>query len=474
MSTSVDPVQNAVELLGQYGQSHVLRFVDDLDETARAGLLEQIAGQDWATIGALIESHVKAEPRFDLPEHIEPAPCMPYDPAEDQIDLYADARAHGERLLEQGKVAAFVVAGGQGTRLGWHAPKGTYPATPVTGKPLFQVFAEYLIKIGKKFGAPVPWYIMTSPANDADTRAFFVKHGHFGLDPSHVMFFEQGTMPSIDLDGRVLLESPDRLAVNPDGHGGSLRALHVSGALDDMQRRGIDQISYFQVDNPVVKCIDPLFIGLHARDEAQMSSKIVLKTDPVERVGVITQVKGQIQVIEYSDLSDELAQQRNGDGSLRFSAGSIAIHVIETDFVRRLNTGRFALPYHRAVKKVPYVDPSTGQHIEPDEPNAVKLESFVFDALPLCEHSIVYQTDRTEEFAPIKNVSGPDSAQTSRDLQIERAGRWLESVGVSVARDEGGRVDAVIEISPLTAIGPEDLREVELPRSIEAGAKVSL
>ena len=127
MSTSVDPVENAVELLGQYGQSHVLRFVDDLDETARSGLLEQIAGQDWATIGALIESHVKAEPRFDLPEHIEPAPCMPYEPTEDQIDLYADARAHGERLLEQGKVAAFVVAGGQGTRLGWHAPKGTYP-----------------------------------------------------------------------------------------------------------------------------------------------------------------------------------------------------------------------------------------------------------------------------------------------------------------------------------------------------------
>lgn len=472
MSACVESLEAVRRTLTTHGQEHLLSFADDLDAAALARLLEQIESQDWPLLDELIKTHVKQKPTFEVPTDIEPAPYYASDPSPDRVAHYRAARVAGEQLLRDGKVAAFVVAGGQGTRLGWDGPKGTYPATPLTHKPLFQVFAEYLQKIEQKYGKPVPWYIMTSPANDADTRAFFDKHKHFGLDPADVVFFTQGTMPSIGFDGKVLLEAPDQLALNPDGHGGSLRALHNSGALDDMAHRHIEQISYFQVDNPVVKCVDPMFIGLHALDGAAMSSKMVKKAEPGERVGVFAQVDGRISVIEYSDLPDELAEQRNDDGSLRFNAGSIAIHVIATRFVRELNAGRFALPLHRADKKVSYTDPGTGQRVTPDEPNAVKLESFVFDAVPLGERSIVYEVDRVEEFAPIKNADGSDSPQTSRELQIERAARWLEGMDVDVPRDASGAVDAVIEITPLAAIEADDLMSVELPRSIEQGADV--
>ncbi|MEX0742408.1 MAG: UDPGP type 1 family protein, partial [Phycisphaeraceae bacterium] len=394
--------ERAQQTLKQVGQDHLLTFYKDLGTAEREQLLDQIESQDWALLSELVQTHVKRQPEAKLPETIEPAPYYPAQPPKKLHARYDQAREHGEQLIAEGKVAAFVVAGGQGTRLGWEGPKGTFPATPIEGKPLFCVFAEYLLKVEQKYGRAVPWYVMTSPVNDAATRAHFEENQFFGLDRGQVHFFPQGVVPSFDLDGRALLTEPGKLATNPDGHGGSLRALHTSGALQDMADRGIQHISYFQVDNPLVRCIDPLFIGLHAIDRAQMSSKMVVKAGPLERVGNFCLADGRVTVIEYSDLPDELAEQRNADGSLRFNAGSIAIHVIDVDFVRELNRGRFGLPFHRAVKKVPHVDLATGNRVEPTEPNAVKLETFVFDALPLCERSIVLETLRQDEFAPIK------------------------------------------------------------------------
>jgi len=319
---------------------------------------------------------------------------------------------------------------------------------------------------------------MTSPANDADTRAFFAEHNHFGIDPANLMFFPQGMMPAIDIQtAKVLLQDRDRLALSPNGHGGSLKALYTSGAIDDMNKRGIEQISYFQVDNPTVKAIDPLFIGLHTLDGAQMSSKMGAKDDPGERVGVLCLADERIQIIEYIDLPAELAQQRHDDGSLRYTAGSIAIHIIDVGFVKSLNEGGFGLPFHRAEKKVAHIDLQTGEAIEPTEPNAVKLETFVFEALGLCDRSIVYETDRVEEFAPIKNAPGPgvsDSPDTSKVLQTERAARWLEQAGVNIPRDPQSQVNAVIEIDPLTAIEPGDLKNANLPVAVEPGKQLLL
>ncbi|MFP4223914.1 MAG: UTP--glucose-1-phosphate uridylyltransferase [Phycisphaeraceae bacterium] len=464
----------ARDALQQAGQEHVLHYWDQLDDDQRRRLLGQIESVDWREVSRLIQTHVKQKPEFKLPENVEPAPWYPNEPGVDLAPKYRGACAHGEQLLREGKVAAFTVAGGQGTRLGWDAPKGTFPATPVRQLPLFALFAEYLRKAEAKYGRPVPWYVMTSPINDADTRAFFERNDYFGLDPDHVMIFPQGMMPAIGLDSaKVLLADRDRIALSPNGHGGSLKALYTSGAIRDMRTRGVEQISYIQVDNPLVKVVDPLFIGLHADDHAQMSSKMLPKAYPTEKLGNFCLVDGRMTVIEYSDLPEELAYEREESGELRFRAGSIAIHVIDRDFVAELNEseGGFRLPFHRAEKKVPYLDLETGETITPTEPNAVKLETFVFDALPLTGTSIIYETERTEEFAPIKNAEGVDSPETSRQLQVARAARWLEQVGVRVPRNAEGEPEATLEIRPLTAIEPDDLKSADLPESIARGSE---
>jgi len=457
-----------------HGQQHLLAFFDDLDEAKQQRLLDQIQTINFPALDGLIEKYVFDRPRFTLPDDLRPAPYYPVRPTEGGLrDKMAIARSEGERLLRQGKVAAFVVAGGSGTRLGYDGPKGTFPAAPVTGKSLFEMFADYLKKAQDKYRTTIPWYVMTSPSNDAATRAFFADNEYFGLDEANVMFFEQGTMPSIGYDGKILLADRDEIALSADGHGGSLKALYRRGAIEDMKRRGIEQISYFQVDNPMVHCVDPLFLGLHALDGAAMSSKMVTKNYGTEKLGNFCLIDGRVTIVEYSDLPDELAEQRDEQGQLRFRSGSPAIHVIRVDFVKELNAeGELNLPFHRADKKVAHIDPATGEHVAPDEPNAVKLEQFVFDALPLCETSIVLETERAEEMAFIKNAEGENSPASSMRDQCDRAGRWLESVGVNVPWGADGHVDAEVEVRYTTAIEPADLKNIDLPQKIEAGGRV--
>jgi UDP-N-acetylglucosamine/UDP-N-acetylgalactosamine diphosphorylase len=241
-----------------------------------------------------------------------------------------------------------------------------------------------------------------------------------------------------------------------------------------MRRRGVEHLSYFQVDNPLVYCIDPLFLGLHDLTGSEMSSKTVPKAHPMERIGNFVVGDGSLRVIEYCDLPESLATQTNRDGSLRFSAGSIAIHALRVTFIERLNEGgRLRLPWHRAEKKVSYID-DHGQPVKPDKPNAVKLEQFVFDAIPLAKNALVYSTDRAEEFSPVKNAEGSDSPETCRRDQIRRAARWLREAGVEIPY-RGHEPDAKIEISPLKAVCPDDLKGKPLPiRQIKPGTSVYL
>ena len=473
----MDPRYAALaKVLADHGQSHLLTFYDDLDPDGRARLLDQIESINWDQIDRLIESHVHHKPAFELPEDLQPAPYYPIEPDDQLRAKYQQATEEGERLVRDGKVACFVVAGGSGTRLGWDGPKGTFPATPVEAKPLFQVFAEGIRANEIKYGAAIPWLVMTSPANDQQTRAFFEQHDHFGLNADQVVFFAQGTMPAIAYDGRVLLADKDELALSADGHGGSLKAIHRSGALQTLKQRGIERLSYFQVDNPTVKVVDPLFIGLHALDHAQMSSKMVAKAYGKEKLGNFCLIDGKMTIVEYSDLPDDLAEERDAQGELRFRAGSPAIHVIDVEFIDRLNRGgELQLPYHRAEKKVPHLDTETAEHVDPQSPNAVKLEQFVFDALPLCDTSIILQTTREEEMAFIKNAEGESSPRSSRQLQSDRACRWLAQAGVDVpGPDEDGHFDCVVELSPLTAVAPEDLNHAAPLKKIEPGDKLSL
>ena len=456
-------VESVREALTKHQQEHLLAFWDDLDDLARASLLADIDAIDFDALDALIATHVRAEPVVDVPTDILPPKMI--SPAA-ATSAHADARRAGEQLIAAGKVAAVVVAGGQGTRLGIDGPKGCVRVTPVKGKSLFQVFAEQIRAVGERYGGPVPLYVMTSSVNDAETRACFEANDHFGLDADDVFFFAQGQWPAIALDGKVLLAEKGRIAFSPDGHGGCLMALAGSGALADMARRGVELLSYFQVDNPLVQCVDPLLLGLHAEAGAEMSAKAIPKREPLERLGNFCVVDGKVTVIEYSDLPEELARATCDDGTLRFSAGSIAIHVFSRSFVERLTAGgQCALPLHRAVKKVAFVDP-TGVTIQPPGPNAVKLERFVFDALPLASETVILETRRDQEFSPVKNAAGEDSLETCKHDQVRRAAGWLEAAGVAVPRDAQGEVAAAVEISPAFALDAEQLAE-KLPAGLK-------
>ncbi len=288
---------------------------------------------------------------------------------------------------------------------------------------------------------------MTSPLNHCETLDIFQANNYYGLDRSDVFIFQQGTNPNFGFDGRILLADIATIAASPDGHGGSLKALYDSGAIADMKQKGIEHISYYQVDNPLINIFDPLFMGLHVLNDAEMSSKALIKAGPLEKIGNFGLVDGKVTVIEYSDLPDEQAERRNPDGSLVFELGSIAIHIINTDFVEKLNANGFALPVHRAVKKIPHID-ADGNSVTPGEPNGIKLEAFVFDALPLASKSIILQTVRNEEFAPVKNTTGVDSAEVTIQMMIARTCRWLESAGVHIPKKQDGSPDCVIEMAP--------------------------
>jgi len=455
-----------VERLARHGQDHLLRFFEELDEAGQARLQAEIKRIDLDELDDLIrrlvlDARSSERERVD-PSAIEAVEVMRLPQTDGERMTRRRAAERGEAALAEGRVAAVLVAGGQGTRLGFEGPKGTYPIGPVSGASLFQLHAEKLRALAKRYGRPIPLYIMTSPTNHEATVRFFEEHDRFGLQ--ELRFFTQGTMPAVDAStGKILLEARDRIALSPDGHGGTVRALAAPGpngapsCLQETADRGIDTIFYFQVDNPLVKICDPAFLGLHLEAEARLSFKVVEKVDPEERVGVVVAVNGRAQVIEYSDLDPELAARRDPEGGLLLWAGSIAIHVFERRFLEQLASGGGQLPFHRALKAVPFVD-ERGRPVKPSEPNAVKFETFIFDALPLAERWTIVETERSSEFEPLKNATGRDSPATVRQRMSDMHADWLEQAGAKVLRRPDGSVPFGVEISPLLALDAADLK----------------
>lgn len=468
-------VKNIEKLLKKHNQSHLFAFWGQLDESQRNNLLGQIQELDLAKIDGWVANFVKKPISTEISTELAPARSYGPAPADaEQKRKYVKAVKLGKELISAGKVAAMVVAGGQATRLGFDGPKGNFPVSPLKNKTLFQIFAESITAVSEKYQTACPWYIMTSPLNYTETTEIFRSNNYYGLNQSDVFIFQQGTMPNFGFDGKILLTDKADIACSPDGHGGSIKALYKSGAIDDMKKRGVEFLSYWQVDNPLVNIIDPLFIGLHALDEAEMSSKALIKAGPREKVGNFCMADGKVTVIEYSDFSDELAERQNPDGSLAFQLGSIAIHIISVSFVEKLNTGELSLPLHRAVKRIPHIDEAGGA-VEPTEPNGVKLETFIFDAIPMASKSVILETRRSEEFAPTKNATGVDSVETTRQMMIARAAFWLESAGVTIPRKPDGSLDCVIEISPSFALEKDDVKaKLNKIPEIKSGDKVYL
>jgi len=447
---------NCFVTLRSRGQVHVLRWWDGLTWGERERLLNDLEPIPWDVLDRLIPTHVLSQPHTVFPGELLPAPVYPRTPGPDQQALYEQAVRVGRERLAGGKVAALTVAGGQGTRLGFPGPKGAVPITPVGAKTLFQLFAETVLAAGRRYGVSIPWYVMTSPANHDQTAEYLTRHDFFGLPRRDVLVFPQGMLPAFDFAGRLLLEEKHRLALAPDGHGGVLKALLGSAALADMQARGVEVISYFQVDNPLVKPFDPLFIGLHALTQSEMSTKVARKADDLERVGNVCLLDGRLSVIEYTELPETHAHARSADGRRRFDAGNLAIHLLDVGFVQRIAGPSFELPYRRAEKVVPFIN-DVGSLVSPSTPNAIKLETFIFDILPSARNPLVLEVDRAEEFSPVKNLAGVDSLESAKRDQGRRACRWLEAAGVKVPRGTSGEPDVTVEISPLLAFDPEGL-----------------
>ena len=454
----------AKAILEQHDQAQVLRFWPQLDGDQRADLLSQIDGLD---LDSLIVMRRLLLERQDAggPGELTPADVVPLSQARG-----SDALRCGEAALRAGEVGVLLVAGGQGSRLGFDGPKGSFPIAPLTDATLFEIHAKKILALERRYGRPVPFFVMTSRTNDASTRAFFDAHAHFGLAPEHVDFFVQGMWPALDDKGRIILDAPAHIFKSPDGHGGVISALRVSGMLDDMDRRGLRTIFYFQVDNPLVAIADPYFIGLHCGHNAEMSVKVCAKRDAEEGLGVVVRRGGHHAVVEYTELTEAQKHDRLPDGQLRFRFGSVAIHAFSVACLRRM-TG-VPLPLHVAHKKVPYCR-DDGTRVEPDSPNAFKFERFIFDVLPHTKAALNVEFAREDEFSPVKNAAGADSPDTARRDMMAKYARWLEAAGVPVPRDGAGAPLHRIEIDPCFALGPDDLAR-RLPHGFRVADDVLL
>lgn len=445
--------QELLQRLQVHNQSHVLQFWEQLAPTEQQSLAQQVRSLNLPLIEKLYQARHEVSDRDNLASRISLPSAYRWGHGNARISAES-ARNAGQQALRAGAVGVVIVAGGQGTRLGFPHPKGQFPIGQVSGASLLQILIEKARAVSIRYNAPLPVYLMTSPATHDKTLNFVEKHQRFGLAANDLRTFCQGVMPAVDTTtGQLLLAKQSTLALNPDGHGGMLAALRRHGIMDEMQHRGIKFLFYAQIDNPLVPIADPEIIGYHLLAASEATSLAIRKRDPLEKVGNFVLVDDRLEVIEYSDLPEELATMRNEDGSLKLWAGSIAVHVFNTELLERMAETETDLPFHCAQKKVPFVD-SQNRLVEPAAPNAIKFERFIFDLLPIARHSIVVEADRQEVFAPVKNASGashdsPDSVMQQMN-NLYRS--WLKTAGCLV------KEKVALEISPLYANNAEELK----------------
>lgn len=457
--------------LDPVGQQHLLAHWDSLDPADRSRLTQQINDIDWDEYSRLHKLHAgSGDDAEAVKQHWREAAAKSVPPTAVRLGhepkgfTREQARQEGEAALRAGKVGMILVAGGLGTRLGFDLPKGMFPLGPVSNRTLFQILIDQLRAVSQRYGVRIPLYVMTSPATHDVTETFLAENDRFGLLVEDLRLFRQGTMYAVDEKSfDVLLSAPGEIFTGPDGHGGMLAALVKHGVLKDARSLGIQQFFYGQIDNPLLTVCDPELIGCHRLAHSELTTQVVAKSDPAEKVGVVVEIDGRTQIIEYVDLPDDASRERLPDGSLKFWAGNIAVHVFDVAFLERVAGQADALPFHTSRKKVPYVDRS-GQLVQPATPNAIRFERFIFDLLPHAEHALVVEVDKAVAFAPVKNddKSPTDSPTTARAAMIAQASRLLRKAGAEVG--DG----VMVEVNPLWA---SDAREAR--RKLKPGTKVS-
>jgi len=439
--------EQAKKLLAKNGQEQVLQFWNQLSKTEQEALLAQIETIDFkelkrcaSMLGVSAEVVKKGKPT---------APKV----AELKGAALKRATEAGDKELAAGHVGVLLVAGGQGSRLGYEGPKGAYSIGPVTGASLFYFHARKVLALSVRYAVRVPFYIMTSMANYDATVAHFEENDYFGLDPKDVIFFRQGMWPGMTPDGKIILDAPGHIFMSPDGHGGMISALKANGCFKDMKSRGVKTLFFFQVDNPMVEVADPAFIGLHTLEKSEYSLKLTAKREPTEGLGMVVKRDGHFDMIEYTEMTDEMNNRRTKTGDLYFKFGSPAIHVFDRAFLER--EASKAMPLHLAHKKITTVD-AKGKIVKATEPNGYKFEKFIFDALVDAKGVTCFAFDRAEEFSPVKNAEGKDSpASCKADLQSKWR-RQLAKAGVQVPET------MPIELDPVYALDAAEVAQTGL------------
>ncbi|KAF7540784.1 hypothetical protein G7Z17_g12121 [Cylindrodendrum hubeiense] len=469
---SAESLAQLKEKYAQAGQDQVFTFYDSLPTAEQAALYQQLSGFDPAHINKITQLALNPPKASDTPDTLEPLPesatASILDSATEDIEKWYES---GLDLISKQQVAVVLMAGGQGTRLGSSAPKGCYDIGLPSKKSLFQIQAERIRKVqelaSKKTpgsDAVVPWYVMTSGPTRGPTEKFFQENSYFGLSKENVQFFEQGVLPCISNDGKILLENKGRVAVAPDGNGGIYQALVVSGVLEDMRKRGIQHIHAYCVDNCLVKVADPVFIGFSAALDVDIATKVVRKRNATESVGLIISKNGKPDVVEYSEIDQATAEETDPKQPdlLRFRAANIVNHYYSFRFLDSIPLWAHKLPHHVARKKIPSADLKTGETVKPEKPNGIKLEQFVFDVFPLLsiDKFACMEVKREDEFSPLKNArgTGEDDPDTSKLDIMTQGKRWVEAAGAIVV---GEKAAEGVEISPLISYGGEGLENVK-------------
>lgn len=449
-----------IDHLTKFGQEHLLQFVESLSSEQQTQLMDQIRAIDMEQIQRVYRGEQKTVDWAEIAARAEPPNAIQI--SDQTVEIRKKYTELGEAALRDSKCAMILVAGGQGTRLGFDQPKGLFPIGPLSNRTLFEFHVDRLIAVMNRYAINIPLLVMTSPATDLATRDYFHQNQDLGLGEGLLRISCQGTMPAVDAaSGKILLQSKHEIARSPDGHGGLVAALQNSGCLSQLAKEGIEYLYYAQVDNPLVPACDPFLIGAHIASQSQLTTQVVRKRFAKERVGNVVSVDNQTQIIEYSDLPDTYAEVTEADGSLRFWAGNIAIHVFDRDFLEHVAADGERLPYHKASKAVPFIN-SDGLEVQPDSPNAIKFEKFVFDLLPMAERSIVVEAEASEVFAPVKNAPGAetDTAATAQEAIESQHRNLLTNYGCTIAPN------ARVEINPQWALDATDLPK-RLPEPLE-------
>lgn len=399
----------AKKLLAEYDQEHILRYYDELESSEQKELLAQIEGIDFSLLGNLSEKDSETLKRSKF----EPLGAVTISDIEANSDEY---RKIGIDAIKAGKAAAVLLAGGQGTRLGFDKPKGMYNVGVTKELYIFECLINNLMKVVEEAGVWIPLCIMTSEKNNADTVSFFKEKNYFGYNGDYVRFFVQDMAPSVDFDGKIYMESKSRISSSPNGNGGWFSSLVRSGLLDELKSKGVEWLNIFAVDNVLQKIADPLFIGAVISSGSESGGKVVAKADPEERVGVLCLEDGKPSIVEYYEMTDEMITLRTDDGKLAYKYGVILNYLFSISKLEEINKTK--MPVHIVDKKIPYMN-EKGEFVNPDKPNGHKFETLVLDMVHMHDSCIPYEVVRNKEFAPIKNAEGVDSVVSARKLLEE-------------------------------------------------------